>query len=185
GGEVGRLAERQEDPVPGRGDQAERHTRRHRRAGRRDHRREGRRRGRPPPALAAAAGAPHARLGRAALEPVLMDGLNDWLGANAHWAWLTLGLVLAGLEMLVPGVYLIWLAAAAIVTGVLTAAFALSLPMQVIDFVFLSLILAFSARRMLRERPIESADPLLNRRGARLVGETATGVQATEPGSGP
>jgi len=113
-----------------------------------------------------------------------MDWLNDWLGANAHWAWLTLGLVLAGLEMLVPGVYLIWLAAAAIVIGVLTAAFDLSLPMQVIDFVFLSLILAFSARRMLRERPIESADPLLNRRGARLVGETATVVQAIEHGSG-
>ena len=45
----------------------------------------------------------------------------DWLdGFAAHWVWLTLGLVLAGLEMLLPGVYLIWLAVAAIVTGVLT-----------------------------------------------------------------
>jgi len=113
-----------------------------------------------------------------------MDWLNDWLGANAHWAWLTLGLVLAGLEMLVPGVYLIWLALAAIVTGVLTAAFDLSLPIQIIDFVFLSLILAFSAKRFLRERPIAGADPLMNRRGARLVGETALVVQAIEHGSG-
>ena len=31
----------------------------------------------------------------------------DWFTGNAHWVWLTLGLVLAGLEMLVPGVYLI------------------------------------------------------------------------------
>lgn len=109
----------------------------------------------------------------------------DWLdGFAAHWAWLTLGLILAGLEMLLPGVYLIWLALAAIVTGVLTAALDLSLPVQVVDFVFLSLIFAFSARRFLREKPIESADPLMNRRGARLVGETALVVQAIEHGSG-
>ena len=109
----------------------------------------------------------------------------DWLdGFGAHWVWLTLGLVLAGLEMLLPGVYLIWLAVAAIITGVLTLAFDLSLPVQVVDFVFLSLIIAFSAKRFLREKPIESADPLLNRRGARLVGETALVVEAIEHGSG-
>ena len=109
----------------------------------------------------------------------------DWLGdLDAHWVWLTLGLVLAGLEMLVPGVYLIWLAVAAIVTGVLTGLFDLSLPMQVIDFVFLALIIAFSAKRFLRDKPIESSDPLMNRRGARMVGETALVVQAIEHGSG-
>jgi|SRR5688572_10126058 len=108
----------------------------------------------------------------------------DWFNGNEHWVWLTLGLVLAGLEMLLPGVYLIWLAIAALVTGVLTFVFDLSLPLQVVDFVFLSLIIAFSARRILRDRPIESADPLMNRRGARLVGETATVVQAIEHGSG-
>lgn len=109
----------------------------------------------------------------------------DWFqNLDAHWVWLTLGLVLAGLEMLVPGVYLVWLALAAIITGVLTATLDLSVPMQVLDFVFLSLIIAFSARRFLRDRPIESSDPLMNRRGARLVGETAVVVQAIEHGSG-
>ena len=109
----------------------------------------------------------------------------DWFdGIDAHWVWLTLGLVLAGLEMLVPGIYLIWLAVAAIVVGVLTLALDLSLPVQVVDFVFLSLIIAFSAKRFLRDRPIESSDPLMNRRGARLVGETALVVQAIEHGSG-
>jgi membrane protein implicated in regulation of membrane protease activity len=109
----------------------------------------------------------------------------DWLnGIEAHWVWLTLGLVLAGLEMLVPGVYLIWLGMAAIITGVMTMALDLSFPVQVVDFVFLSLIIAFSAKRILGERPIESSDPLMNRRGARLVGETALVVQAIEHGSG-
>ena len=109
----------------------------------------------------------------------------DWLGGlEAHWIWLTLGVLLAGLEMLVPGVYLIWLGIAAIITGVLTGLLHLSLPAQVIDFVFLALIIAFSARRWLRESPSVSADPLLNRRGARMVGETAVVVQAIEHGSG-
>ena len=109
----------------------------------------------------------------------------DWLGdLDAHWVWLTLGLLLAALEMLVPGVYLIWLAAAALVTGAMTFAFDLSLPIQVVDFVFLSLIAAFSAKRFLGEKPIESSDPLMNRRGARMVGETAHVVTAIEHGSG-
>ena len=111
--------------------------------------------------------------------------MMDWLGdLDAHWVWLMLGLLLAALEMLVPGVYLIWLAAAALITGTLTFAFDLSLPLQVVDFVFLSLIAAFSAKRFLGERPIESSDPLMNRRGARMVGETALVVTAIEHGSG-
>jgi hypothetical protein len=110
-----------------------------------------------------------------------MDFLD---GIDAHWVWLTLGLVLAALEMLVPGVYLIWLALAAIATGLLTFAFDISLPMQVVDFAFLSLIAAYSAKRWLRDKPIESSDPLMNQRGARLVGETALVVSAIEHGTG-
>lgn len=109
----------------------------------------------------------------------------DWFdGLDAHWVWLTLGLVLAALEMLVPGVYLIWLAVAALATGLLAFMLDLSLAAQVIDFVFIALIAVFSARRWLGERPIVSADPLLNRPGARLVGQVGTVVQSIEHGSG-
>jgi membrane protein implicated in regulation of membrane protease activity len=110
--------------------------------------------------------------------------MDWWGGLEAHWVWLTLGVLLAGLEMLVPGVYLVWLGIAAIITGVMTGLLALSLPLQVVDFVFLSLIIAFSARRFLSESPIRGADPLMNRRGARMVGEIAMVVQAIEHGSG-
>jgi membrane protein implicated in regulation of membrane protease activity len=109
----------------------------------------------------------------------------DWLrGIDAYWLWLVAGLVLAGLEMLAPGVYLIWLGIAALITGALTFVIEPSVPVQVIDFVFLSLIAAFSARRFLGERGIPSTDPLMNRRGARLVGEIATVTQAIEHGRG-
>ena len=108
----------------------------------------------------------------------------DFDGIDAHWVWVTIGLVLAILEMLVPGVYLIWLAVAALATGLLTFILDLSLPMQVIDFVFLALIAAFSAKRFLRDRPIESADPMMNRRLDRMVGQTGTITVALEHGSG-
>jgi len=109
----------------------------------------------------------------------------DWLeGIDAHWAWLTFGLVLAGLEMLVPGVYLLWFALAALGTGILTYLLDLSPAMQVVDFAFLSLIAVFSARRFLRDRPIVGADETLNRRGAQLVGREAQVAKAIEHGTG-
>lgn len=110
-----------------------------------------------------------------------MNGLE---GFDAHWVWIAVGLILAALEMLVPGVYLIWLAVAAIITGVLTLGLDLGFPSQIVTFVSISLIAAFSARRFLRDTPIESSDPLLNLRGSRLIGETAIVTQAFVGGSG-
>jgi membrane protein implicated in regulation of membrane protease activity len=110
-----------------------------------------------------------------------MDWLND-LGAG--WAWIALGLLLAGLEMVVPGVYLIWLAVAALATGALTFVFDFGVPFQVVDFVFLSLIAVFTARRMFGETPIMSDDPLLNNRMGRLIGQTGIVSVAIEHGEG-
>ncbi|MBT8390092.1 MAG: NfeD family protein [Altererythrobacter sp.] len=110
-----------------------------------------------------------------------MNGLE---GFDAHWVWIAIGLILAALEMLVPGVYLIWLAIAAIITGLLTLGIGLGLPAQIVVFVSLSLIAAFSAKRFLRDSPIESSDPLLNQRGTRLIGENALVTQAIDGGSG-
>lgn len=107
-----------------------------------------------------------------------MDGIEH------YWIWLILGLALALLEMLVPGVYLIWLAVAALVIAAITFVSGPPLAIQVIAFVSLALVFAFSAKRWLRDRPIETTDPLLNNRGGRLVGETALVTAALESGSG-
>ena len=106
-----------------------------------------------------------------------MDGIEPW------WWWIGGGLILAALEMVVPGVYLVWLALAAIVTGVL-ALVGSPLILQIVSFVFLSLIFAYSAKRMLRDKPIESSDPLMNNRAGRLVGQTAVVTQAIDGGAG-
>lgn len=108
-----------------------------------------------------------------------------WLEAlDSHWAWLALGLVLAVAEMAVPGFFLIWLAGAAIVTGLLVWAVPLSLAWQIVIFAVLALVAVFSGRRFLAANPVVSADPLMNDRGGRLVGETVVVTHAIDGGSG-
>ena len=105
-------------------------------------------------------------------------------GIETYWIWIAVGLVLALLELVVPGVYLIWLALAALATGLLVFVGDPPAAMQIVSFVFLSLIFAYSARRFLSDSPIVSSDPLLNNRLGRLMGETAVVTQAIEGGSG-
>lgn len=108
----------------------------------------------------------------------MIDGIDN------YWVWLALGLALATLELLAPGVYLIWLAVAALATGGLSFLFDWGWPLEIVSFVSLSLIAVYSARRYLSVSPIISSDPLLNQRGGRMVGETALVVQPIESGSG-
>ncbi|MDB5725226.1 MAG: NfeD family protein [Novosphingobium sp.] len=109
----------------------------------------------------------------------------SWLETlNGHWAWLALGLLLAVAEIMVPGVFLIWLAGAAIVTGLLAWALPLSLALQIVIFASLAIVAVFSGRRFLRSHPVESADPLMNDRGGRLVGETVLVTSVIVGGTG-
>ena len=109
----------------------------------------------------------------------------DWLtDLEPWWAWLVIGLLLAGAEMAVPGVFLIWLAGAALVTGIVSWIAPIGLPAQAILFGLLAVFSVFLGKRYLRDNPVEEADPGLNRRGRRLVGQIGTVSQAIEDGSG-
>lgn len=111
--------------------------------------------------------------------------MNDLPGGlDPQWGWLALGLVLGTAEMLVPGYFLIWLAAAAIATGLLAMVTPIPLAIQVGLFAGLSVAAVLAGKRWLRDNPIPSPDPLLNDRGGRLVGETVTVVQVIVGGGG-
>lgn len=103
---------------------------------------------------------------------------------DAHWIWIGIGLLLAALEVMVPGVYLIWLALAAIAAGLLTLMLGLGVAMQVVVFTVIAAGTVFAAKRFLQDRPIHEADPMMNKRLERMVGETAVVVAAIEGGSG-
>ncbi|MDL2351693.1 MAG: NfeD family protein [Pseudomonadota bacterium] len=103
---------------------------------------------------------------------------------DPHWVWLALGLVLAVGEMTIPGVFLIWMAGAAVITGVVTWVLPISVPLQVVLFAVLSVAAVFTGRNWLRANPIVGADPMMNDRGGRAVGETVLVTQVIEGGEG-
>jgi inner membrane protein len=107
-----------------------------------------------------------------------------WTMIVPHWFWLSVGLLLGVAEMLVPGFFLIWLALAAIVTGLVVWLLPISGVAQVGLFAVLAIASVYAARRWLNSNPIESSDPLLNDRGARLAGEIVTVVEAIDAGQG-
>lgn len=105
-------------------------------------------------------------------------------GVEPHWFWLGLGLLLAIGEMTIPGVFLIWMAGAALATGLVSWIVPLHVAWQVLLFAGLSLVFVFGGRRWLRQHPVEAADPMMNHRGARAVGQIVVVSQVIENGQG-
>lgn len=98
------------------------------------------------------------------------------------WNWMVLGFVLLALEILVPGVFLLWIGLAALVTGTLSlflwkAGFWIW-QVQVLVFLVLSLVAAYAGKKIMTGKGNHTDQPLLNRRGDQLVGRVAT---LTEP----
>jgi len=110
--------------------------------------------------------------------------MTAMLDIEPHYAWLTIALVLAVAEMAIPGVFLIWMAGAALITGLLSWVLPLGVPIQIVIFAVLSILAVFMGRRYLVRHPVVSADPLMNRRGDRAVGEMVVVTQAIVGGSG-
>ncbi len=104
------------------------------------------------------------------------------------WGWWIAGLVLLVLELLVPGVFLIWIGAAAVVLGALSlalwdAAF-WGWHVQLLLFAVLSVLFAVIGRRIYNGKRTKSDEPWLNRRGESLVGRTATLSEPIQEGRG-
>lgn len=99
--------------------------------------------------------------------------------------WLIAALLLGGAELIVPGVFLVFLAAAAAVVGLFLLLFP-ELPLwgQLLGFTAWSVIAVLAGRRWYADTRPESADPLLNDRVARLLGDVVTVTQAIDGGRG-
>jgi membrane protein implicated in regulation of membrane protease activity len=99
------------------------------------------------------------------------------------WACLAAGLVAA--EVLAPGVFLLWLGVAAGAVLALVLLFP-SLPLlwQAVAFVAFSLALIPAYRHFLGRNDHASDQPLLNKKGAQLVGQLVVLESAIENGRG-
>ena len=101
-----------------------------------------------------------------------------------HWWWLIIAVILGVLEIVIPGVFLIWLAAAAAITGLVALFVGVPLAAQFLIFAVLALLATYVGRRWYLANPVASSDPLLNDRAARLVGEVVTVAVAIADGEG-
>ncbi|HVL57206.1 MAG TPA: NfeD family protein [Burkholderiaceae bacterium] len=104
---------------------------------------------------------------------------------SSPWLWLILGAVLAALEIVAPGVYLLWIGLGAIIVG-LSLAVAPELPLSWQALIFAvamlgSLSLGFWLQR--RSRPPAQHD-LLNKETQQLVGRRFRAITDFELGRG-
>ena len=85
------------------------------------------------------------------------------------WTWIIAGLMLLGLELAAPGVFLIWFGIAALITGGIAFATDWSWQVDLIIFVILAVIAVLIGRKYFSGKG-QSEQPLLNQRAQRHVG---------------
>ncbi len=83
-----------------------------------------------------------------------------------------------------PGIFLIWIALAAAITALIVFLVPLSLAVQLAIFVVLAFVIVWTGRQLYARNPVESADPNLNIRASRLIGQIVTVESAIENGRG-
>lgn len=107
----------------------------------------------------------------------------EFIASNGAWSWIVAGLILLALELVVPGGVLIWLGAAALVTGLTVLLVPIYWPLQFVIFGVLALAAIWAWLR-LRGQGKPSDRPFLNDRAQRFVGQVAVLNEPIEGGSG-
>ncbi len=101
------------------------------------------------------------------------------------WHWLAFAAFLLIVELLAPGMFFLWMAQAALVTGILLYVFpAMDWEIQLFIFSVFSVLGIALARRFFKRHPTLSEQPLLNRRTAHYMGRVFTLEQPIVNGQG-
>lgn len=103
---------------------------------------------------------------------------------EAGWIWAIGGILLLMLEILAPGVFLLFIGAAALATGLFTLLFDLGLPAQLGLFIVYAILAVLAGRRFYANRDVDNPDPLLNDRVARLIGRSVTVISDVDDHGG-
>jgi membrane protein implicated in regulation of membrane protease activity len=103
---------------------------------------------------------------------------------EAGWLWMIAGVVLLIAEVVAPGVFLVFIGAAALATGAFTLLFDLGIAAQLTLFALYAIVAVMIGRRMYANAATDSSDPLLNDRSARLVGRSVTVIEMVDEHAG-
>ncbi len=109
----------------------------------------------------------------------------EFLTALEFWHWWIAAALLVILEMLAPTAFFLWMGISAGIVGILLLiAPAISWEMQLFVFTVLSVISVVAWRVYLKNNPIQTDAPTLNRRGQQYVGRVFTLTEAIVNGVG-
>jgi membrane protein implicated in regulation of membrane protease activity len=100
------------------------------------------------------------------------------------WLWLIGGVILLIAEIIAPGFFLVFIGAAAIATGAFVVLFNLGpAPAAALFALYTGLAVAIG-RKVYANRPVNSTDPHLNDRSARMIGRSVIVVKAVDEDGG-
>lgn len=102
---------------------------------------------------------------------------------DLRWGWWIAAVALAAAEIFVPGVFLIWLALAALITGGIALLFAPPLAVDLAIFAVSAIASIYIGGTVYR-RNATTSEPLLNNRAARMIGMRVTICEAIIAGQG-
>jgi membrane protein implicated in regulation of membrane protease activity len=101
------------------------------------------------------------------------------------WHWWILAGILMVLEVVAPGVFLLWLGIAAAITGLIAYVVpGMDWQWEALVFALLSIVTVWGWRYYQRRNPTETDLPMLNRRGEQYVGRRLSLDQAIVNGRG-
>lgn len=98
--------------------------------------------------------------------------------------WIVAGIIMLTAELVVPGAYLMFLGAAAVLTGLFAYALDLGLIWEILFFAAAAVGSVYLGKRWFELYPILSSSPLLNERVAQMIGEIVVVVEPIEGGTG-
>ncbi len=102
-----------------------------------------------------------------------------------YWQWWIAAVVFVVLEMLLPGIFFLWLGIAAVLLGFLALLLpGLSWEVEVMLFAVTTFVSAAFGWRYLYDKSKSSDQPKLNRRGEQYIGRTFTLSEPIENGYG-
>ena len=101
--------------------------------------------------------------------------MAEILSTLGTWNWLVFGLLLMGLELMLPGVFLFWLGLAALLVGLLSFVIAPSWQLQLLMFAVFAAAAVPVWRRVARSNSgVSNSNPFLNKRSEAMIGRVFT-----------
>jgi membrane protein implicated in regulation of membrane protease activity len=97
-----------------------------------------------------------------------------WIASLGSWIWFILAALLLVLEVLAPGMFMLWLGLSAILVGIISSAVVWSWQAQLIAFAVLAIASVPAWRHFARKVEKPGDSPFLNRRADGYVGRVFT-----------